>query len=181
MMLVVFGVAQAVESSEQSEQPQLNTEKREQARLAVKSLSDDIQHLKTSVVTLNKDIRTLEEDMLFPANTQFTVFVSLDVGTFFSLETVKLKVDGKLVTSHIYTEREVSAMAKAGVQRLFVGNLSQGHHEVTAFFTGTGPHGRPFKRGTTLKVEKDSGVKYVELHIGDSESKQQPVFDVKQW
>lgn len=180
-LVVLSSLSQASDAAMQSEQSHLNIEKREQARLAVKALSDDIQQLKTSVVALNKDIRTLEEDMLFPANTQLTVFVSLDVGTFFGLETVKLKLDGNLVTSHIYSDREVDALTKSGIHRLFVGNLSQGNHELTAFFTGVGPHGRPFKRGTTLKVEKGSGVKYVELHIGDSASKEQPEFSVKQW
>lgn len=182
LFLLLFGFAHANEATDQqSAQPSLNMEKKEQARLAVKALSDDIQQLKTSVVALNKDIRTLEEDMLFPANTQFTVFVSLDVGTFFTLETVKLKVDGNLVTTHIYTDKEVDALAKSGIHRLFVGNLSAGNHELTAFFTGKGPHGRDFKRGTTHKIEKGSGTKYVELHIGDSESKEQPQFNVKQW
>lgn len=182
ILLLMFGFAQAEEARiQQSSQPKLNMEKKEQARLAVKDLSDDIQQLKTSVVALNKDIRTLEEDMLFPANTQFTVFVSLDVGTFFTLETVKLKLDGKLVTTHIYTDNEVDALAKSGIHRLFVGNLSAGNHELTAFFTGSGPQGRPFKRGTTHKVEKGNGSKYIELHIGDSTAKEQPQFNIKQW
>ncbi|MDX1693300.1 MAG: AraC family transcriptional regulator [Ketobacteraceae bacterium] len=165
----------------EAKEPSLNTDKRQQASMAVQALSSDIQALKSSIIALNKDIRTLEEDMLFPANTQMTVFVSLDVGTFFTLETAKLKLDGKLVTTHIYSGHEVEAMANSGIHRLYVGNISNGDHEVTAFFTGKGPHGRPFKRGTSLKVSKTSGSKYVELHIGDSSSKEQPEFTVKQW
>ena len=112
----------------------------------------------------------LEEDLLFPASTQVAVFVSMDIGTFFALDSVQLKVDDKEVANYLYTEREQEALKRGGVQRLWLGNLKAGEHEVTAFFTGQGPHERDYKRGTTLKVEKGVGAKYVELKISDKAS-----------
>jgi len=144
-------------------------------------LDAEVQSLRREVVDLNRDLFMLEEDLLFPASTQVAVFVSMDVGTFFAVDSVQLKVDDKEVANYLYTEREQEALKRGGVQRLWLGNLKAGEHEVTAFFTGQGPHARDYKRGTTLQVEKGVGAKYVELRISDKASKLQPEFVVKVW
>ena len=91
------------------------------------------------------------------------------------------KLDNKNVTNYLYTDREASALVKGGVQRLFVGNLKAGQHELVAVFTGEGPHTRDYRRGASLKFEKGIGPKYIELTISDRESKMQPEFVVKEW
>ncbi|MGH8243178.1 MAG: AraC family transcriptional regulator [Steroidobacteraceae bacterium] len=145
------------------------------------ALDAEVQTLRRDVVDLNRDLFMLEEDLLFPASTQVAVFVSMDVGTFFALDSVQLKVDDKEVANYLYTGREQEALKRGGVQRLWLGNLKAGEHEVTAFFTGQGPHERDYKRGTTLKVAKGVGAKYVELQISDRASKLQPEFVVRVW
>ena len=102
----------------------------------------NVQDLKSEVLALNRDLFVLEEELLYPANTQVAVFVSMDVGEFFDLDSMELKVDGKSVASYLYTEREVEALREGGVQRLYVGNLRAGTHELVAFFNGKGPHDR---------------------------------------
>ncbi|MEJ2393744.1 MAG: hypothetical protein P8Z77_03010 [Candidatus Thiodiazotropha sp.] len=154
---------------------------REKAQESVNALSLEIQELKKSVIKLNKNLRVLQEDLLFPPNTQLTVFLSMDVGKFFELESVRLKIDGNEVASHIYTNKELFALSRGGTQRLHITNLGIGSHTLSAFFSGSGPSGREYKRGTTLKFEKKSGAKYVELKITDSTMKLQPVFSVAQW
>ena len=145
------------------------------------ALDAEVQSLRREVVDLNRDLFMLEEDLLFPASTQVAVFVSMDVGTFFAIDSVQLKVDDKEVANYLYTEREQEALKRGGVQRLWLGNLKAGEHEVTAFFTGQGPHARDYKRGTTLTVEKGIGAKYLELRVSDRASKLQPEFVVKVW
>ena len=146
-----------------------------------RALDADVQDLKKQVLDLNKDLFLLEEELLFPSNTQVAVFVSMDVGDFFGLDSVELKLDNKNVTNYLYTDREASALVKGGVQRLFVGNLKAGQHELVAVFTGEGPHTRDYRRGASLKFEKGIGPKYIELTISDRESKMQPEFVVKEW
>jgi len=153
----------------------------ERARVAVNQFSDQLQALKKRVVSLNSQIRVLEEDLLFPANTQTTVFVSMNTGEFFDLESVKLKINDKVVASHLYSEKELFALEQGGVQRLHLANLGSGQHEITAFFTGQGPAGREYKRAASAVIEKQKGPAYVELQVLDSESKQQPEFIVRQW
>ena len=141
----------------------------------------EVQDLKNAVLDLNRDLFMLEEELLYPANTQVAFFVSMDVGEFFALDSVQLKVDGKPVSNYLYTNREVDALHRGGVQRLYVGNLKAGEHEMVAIFTGVGPQGRDYRRGATLNFEKQIGAKFVELQISDRESKQQPEFMVREW
>jgi hypothetical protein len=146
-----------------------------------KSLDQDVQSLKKEVLDLNRELFTLEEELLFPANTQIAVFVSVDVGVFFGVDTLTLKIDNKEVANYLYTEREAQALLKGGVQRVYLGNLKVGQHELVAFFTGKGPHERDYKRGTSLTFEKGVGAKYLELKITDKKVKEQPEFAVKEW
>lgn len=145
------------------------------------SLDEEAQTLKQQVMDLNRELFMLEEDLLFPATTQVAVYVSYDVGTFFALDSVQIRVDDKEVANYLYTSREVDALQRGGVHRIWLGNLKVGQHVVTAFFTGKGPHDRDYRTGATIQVEKGVGAKYLELKISDRQQKLQPEFIVKQW
>jgi len=144
-------------------------------------VDEQVQSLKSDVLDLNRDLFVLEQELLYPANTQVAVFVSMDAGTFFALDSVQLKIDGKEVANYLYTPRETHALVQGGVQRLYVGNLKVGKHELVAFFTGKGPHDLDYTRGATLDFQKDIGAKYLELTITDDQSKLQPQFRIKDW
>jgi len=145
------------------------------------NLDGRIQDTKSQVIDLNRDLMVLEEELLFPANTQVAVFVSMDVGKLFALDSVQVKVDDKEIANYLYTPSEVQALHRGGVQRVYLGNLRAGHHDLVAFFTGKGPHDRDYRRGTTVQFEKGTDPKYIELRIKDSTGKLQPEFDVKIW
>jgi hypothetical protein len=146
-----------------------------------RALDQQIQDLKKDVTDLNRDLFVLEEELLFPANTQVAVFLSMDVGDFFALDSISLKVDNHDVMNYLYTPREVAALVKGGVQRLYVGNLKAGQHELVALFNGKGPNERYYRRGANLKFEKGVGAKYLELKITDHARAQQPEFEIKDW
>lgn len=148
---------------------------------ASEGLDTRIQQAKLDVIQLNRDLLVLEEELLFPASTQVALFVSMDVGKLFELDSVQIKLDDKVVANHLYTPLEVQALHRGGVQRVHLGNLRAGQHEIVAFFTGRGPHERDYKRGTTIKFDKGTDAKYIELRIKDSAGKLQPEFDVKVW
>jgi len=145
------------------------------------SLDDRVQAAKADVIRLNRDLMVLEEELLFPANTQVAVFVAMDVGLLFDLDSVQIKLDDKLVSTYLYTPLEVQALHRGGVQRVYLGDLKAGPHEIVAFFTGKGPHDRDYKRATTIKFDKTTEPKYIELQILDQQGKLQPEFDVKVW
>ena len=145
------------------------------------SLDAEVQSLKQDVLALNRDLFILEEELLYPANTQLAVFVSLDVGEFFKLDSVQLKVDDKVVSNYLYTQREVDALHRGGIQRLYMGNLKAGEHELVAIYTGMGPKGRDYRRGANLVINKSLGAKFVELKIIDNPSSEQPDFSIREW
>jgi len=146
-----------------------------------KTLDQEVQGLKKDVIDLNKDLFVLEEELLFPANTQVALYVSMDVGTFFALDSITVKIDNKEVKNYLYTAREADALLKGGVQQIYLGNLKVGKHELVAFFTGKGPVERAYKRGATIIFDKGVGAKYLELKITDRLAKHQPEFTIKDW
>lgn len=146
-----------------------------------RALDEDVQALKKEVLDLNRDLFLLEEELLFPANSQVAFFVSMDVGEYFEIDSVQLKIDGKEVANYLYTKREAGSLVRGGVHRLHMANLKTGDHELVAIFTGSGPHTRDYRRGATLNFEKGIGAKYIELEITDRVAKQQPEFVIREW
>lgn len=144
------------------------------------ALAPQVENLKESVLTLNRDLLILEEELLYPPSNQIAIYVSMDLGQFFSLDAVKLEIDNKLVASELYTDKQVNALFRGGVQRLYVGNLKAGQHEISAFFTGRGPQ-QDYKRGAKLVVDKAQTPLVLELKIIDSSAQLQPTFSIKEW
>lgn len=152
-----------------------------ESREAFRSLDEDVQTLKKEVLDLNRDLFLLEEELLFPANSQVAFFISMDVGEYFELDSVNIKIDGKEVANYLYTAREADALIRGGVHRVHMANLKTGDHELVAVFTGKGPHVRDYRRGATMRFDKGIGAKYLELEISDRVKKQQPEFIIKEW
>lgn len=145
------------------------------------TLQQEMQQLKEKILNVNRDLFILEEDLLFPSSTQVNVFVSFDALEYFQLDGVTLKLNDRPISNHLYTERELKAMNRGAVQRLFTGNLPVGEHELVAVVTGVGPEGRDYKRAVSLAFEKTSGTKYIELKIEGDDLRKQPGFRLKQW
>lgn len=154
---------------------------RTDASTKLKSLDDEVQDLKSDILDLHRELFILEEELLFPTNTQVAVFLSVDVATFFQLDAVQIKLDDKVVANYLYTALELESLRRGGIHRIYFGNLRTGQHELVALFTGKGPQGRDYRRGANLVFEKKEGPKYIELKILDNTQKQQPEFVVKEW
>jgi hypothetical protein len=173
--IILFSVWLSVSVSAQNELTSvLNSE-------SSSSINEEVEALKKAALNLNRDLILLEEELLFPGNTQVAVFVSMDIGEFFQLDAVKVKLDNRIVASHLYTERQVDALFRGGMQRIYLGNVRSGQHEISAFFTGKGPEGRDYKRAAKLNFIKTNDPAMLELRIVDSTQKLQPVFDIKEW
>ncbi len=178
-MLLAFSTASIAQETAATDAAVESAEAESRDRF--RSLDGEVQDLKKEVLDLNRDMFLLEEELLFPANSQVAFFVSMDVGEYFALDSVSLKIDGKEVANYLYTEREVAALVRGGVQRVHMANLKTGDHELIAIFTGQGPHSRDYRRGATISFNKGIGAKYMELEITDRVVKQQPEFVIKEW
>jgi len=170
VVMLLFSVSPAAQENEPAD-----------SRDEFRSIDRNVQALKKEVLDLNRDLFLLEEELLFPANSQVAFFVSLDVGEYFELDSINIKIDGKEVANYLYTAREADALVRGGVQRLHMANLKTGDHELVAIFTGKGPNIRDYRRGATLNFNKGIGAKYLELEITDRVQKQQPEFVIKEW
>ena len=151
------------------------------APLQSAELDKDLADFKREVLEVNKRLLLLEEELLFPADTQVGVYVSLDVGHFFEPDSITLELDGDVIASHLYTEKEVRALRNGAVQRLAVANVKNGNHALVAFVTGDGPQGKEIRRGVNGQFEKGHGRHFVQLHIEDDSAKQQPRFRFRDW
>ncbi len=170
-----------IEIPQQNEATEVDADSLDEDLSGETSLDTDIESLKKEVLSLNRDLFILEEDLLFPSNTQFSVFLSMNAGALFSLDSIQLKIDDKNIANHLYTERELAALKRGGVQRLYIGNLPSGEHEIIIIFTGVGPKGRDYRLGETVVIEKTTEPQFVEFMIADDTGKEQPQFDVRVW
>ncbi len=178
---IIEGELEAPQQLETAADVDTDDQSLEQGDAEEELLDADIEALKKEVLSLNRDLFILEEDLLFPSNTQFSVFLSMNAGVLFSLDSVQLKIDDNNIANHLYTERELAALKRGGVQRLYIGNLAAGKHEIVAIFTGIGPKGRDYRRGQSIVLEKTSEPQFVEFTIADDIGKEQPRFDAHFW
>ena len=151
------------------------------SRQVFRSLDETVQSVTKVVLDCDGALAPADAHRLYQGQPAVPFFISMDVGEYFALDSVNLKIDGKEVTNYLYTQREVDALIRGGVHRLHMVNLKVGDHELVAVFTGKGPNMRDYRRGATLMLNKGIGAKYVELEITDRVRKQQPEFEIREW
>jgi len=140
----------------------------------IKGLDEQVQDIKKDVLGISAELNQLEEKLIFPSNTQVSIFVSLQKGTSFQPDAVQLKLDDKDVAHHIYSFKEVDALKAGGVQRIYTGNVRTGDHQVQVSVIGnTG--GSKKTQSVTHKVTKGIGPGFVEIHLTGSD------IEVKNW
>jgi len=137
------------------------------------ALDAELQQFKKDMLDVNKRLLIMEEELLFPANAQLTVFLSLDVGRFLTPDSVTLEIDGKPVQSHLYTRREVEALRRGAVQRVLTTIVKPGVHRLTAVVAGSDVHGREVRRGATTDFTKEDAQHFIYLRIVDDTRSQQ--------
>ncbi|WP_250458915.1 hypothetical protein [Microbulbifer litoralis] len=140
------------------------------SRDEIRGLDEQIQDVKKDVIGLTAELSQLEEKLLFPSNTQVSFFVSTADAETFNLESVELKLDSEVVAHHLYTFREIEALQKGGVQKIFTGNVQAGNHPLEVSFIGKSASGREYRATASYQVEKQVGPKFVEIKIAGTES-----------
>jgi len=146
----------------------------------IKGLDEQVQDIKKDVLKLTSELSRLEEKLLFPSNTQVSLFVSVTGDTNFVLDSMQIKLDNIIVSQHLYTYKELEALRAGGVQRIYTGNIKTGEHELVANFIGRSKSGNEYQRSGKFTVDKTVGPKFVEIQVtGDSASDQTVSF--KDW
>ena len=127
----------------------------------MKGLDEQVQEIKTDVLSIATQLHQLEEKLLYPSDTQIAIFVSVAKGEKFRLDAVDIELDGKSVAHHLYTYKELEAMQKGGVQRIHVGNIRTGEHALQVTVFGKSEGGSDFQKGESFKIAKNIGPKLV--------------------
>jgi hypothetical protein len=140
------------------------------SREEIRGLDEQIQDVKKDVIGLTSELARLEEKLLFPSNTQASFFVSLPQAGGFSLEAVELKLNNQVVAHHLYTFREIEALQKGGVQRIYTANVQTGSHPLEVSFIGKSESGKEHRASASYAVDKAVGPKFVEIQIAGTES-----------
>jgi len=146
----------------------------------IKGLDEQVQDIKKDVLQLSTELALLEEKLLFPSNTQVSLFVSLSGDKDFVLDSLQIKLNNKVVAQHMYTFKEVEALRAGGVQRVFTGNIKTGDHTLVASFIGRAKSDNAYQRSANFKVIKAVGPKFVEMQITGTSASDQTV-SFKDW
>jgi hypothetical protein len=135
------------------------------SREQIKGLDEQVQEIKSDVLGIAAELNQLEEKLLYPSTTQVAVFVSMVNGETFRLDSVEVRLDGKPVAHHLYTFKELEALQKGGVQRIYSGNVRSGEHDLEVFIIGKTEGGTDFEKSERFRVNKDIGPRIVEISL----------------
>ncbi|WGL16328.1 hypothetical protein PVT68_16355 [Microbulbifer bruguierae] len=147
------------------------------SREEIRGLDEQIQDVKQDVISLTSELNRLEEKLLFPSNTQAAFFISLAASDEFSLESVELKLNNQVVAHHLYTFREIEALQKGGVQRIYTANVQTGAHPLEVSYFGKSKSGKEYRGTASYSVDKAVGPKFVEIKIAANQS----AIDFQDW
>jgi hypothetical protein len=142
----------------------------ESSKEQMQGLDEQVQEIKSDVLSIAAELRSLEERLLYPSNTQVAVFVSLAEGESFRLDSVQIQIDGAPVARHIYSFKELEALQKGGVQRIYTGNVPTGEHRLEVSVAGKLPGGKDVRGTESFSLSKGVEPKLVEITLAGQES-----------
>lgn len=138
-------------------------------REQMKGLDEQVQEVKSDVLSIAAELQRLEERLLYPSNTHIAVFVEMPAGDTLRLDAVRVQVDGQLVAHSIYSFKELEALQKGGVQRIYTGNVSSGPHQLEVSITGKLDSGKEYTRSERFDFTKGIEPKLLGVTLGSSE------------
>jgi hypothetical protein len=151
----------AAPSADKSTAPSLDQQQ-------MRDLDEQVQEVKSDVLSISQELSRLEEKLLYPSGTQVAIFVALAKGDQMRLDSVRLQIDSQIVTHHIYSAKELEALRKGGVQRIYVGNVATGDHQLEVLVDGKLEDGKDFSRTEHLTFRKEVKPKLVGLTLAGS-------------
>src|SRR5712691_4708949 len=141
----------------------------------MRGLDEQVQQIKSDVLSIAAELNQLEEKLLYPSGTQVAIFIALAKGDQMRLDAVRLEIDGQLVAHYIYSSKELEALRKGGVQRIYVGNVATGDHQLNVLVDGKLKGGADFNRAEHFTFHKEVKPKFVELTMAGPDAGKTPI------
>jgi len=138
-------------------------------REQMKGLDEQVQEVKSDVLSIAAELKRLEERLLYPSNTHVAVFVELADRDTLRLDAVRIQIDGQLVAHSIYSFKELEALQKGGVQRIYTGNVTAGEHQLEVSIAGKLDSGKDYSRSERFAFTKGIEPKLLGVTLGSSE------------
>lgn len=139
-------------------------------REQIKGLDEQVQDIKKDVLAISAELTLLEEKLLYPSNTQVSLFISVAKGSQYTPDAVQIKIDDKDIAHHIYSFKEVNALHKGGVQRIYTGNIRSGGHKLDISIIGGQGGNESQTNKASYTINKKVGAKLVEISLGTGSS-----------
>jgi cell division protein FtsB len=150
-------------------------EQQQNEQQQMRGLDEQVQEIKSDALSIAQELNRLEEKLLYPSGTQVAIFIALTKGDMMRLDAVRLQIDGQLVAHHIYSFKELEALRKGGVQRIYVGNVTTGDHQLEVLVDGKLEDGADFSRTEHFNVHKEVKPKLVGLTLAGPRSGNTPI------
>lgn len=131
----------------------------------IKGLDEQVQEIKSDVLGIAAELSRLEEKLLYPSNTQVSLFVSLAKSAKFRFDSIEIQIDGKPVAHHLYSYQELAALRQGGVQRIYTGNVRSGEHELHVTVLGKSENNSEYRQTASFKLVKDVGPKLAGINV----------------
>jgi len=152
----------------------------ESARAQMKGLDEQVQEVKSDVLSIAAELNQLEEKLLYPSDTHIAVFVSLAQGDTLRLDAIQIRFDGGLATHYIYSFKELDALRRGGVQRLYSGNIATGAHEIEVSVSGKLANGKDYTQTERFPFTKEIKPKLLGVMLAGPGATQ-PGIDLGDW
>ncbi|HEV8331368.1 MAG TPA: hypothetical protein VGQ22_08115 [Steroidobacteraceae bacterium] len=138
-------------------------------REQMKGLDEQVQEVKSDVLSIAAELSRLEERLLYPSGTHLAVFVALAPRDTLRLDAVQIQIDGQPVAHSIYSFKELEALQKGGVQRIYTGNVASGEHQIEVTIAGKLDTGKDYSRTERFAFNKGVEPKLLGVTLGSSE------------
>ena len=161
MLLAVFALAPTVVLAQQDN--------------ASQGLDEQVQEIKSDVLGIGQELNRLEEKLLYPSGTQVSIFITVAKDDQMRLDAVRLQIDGQLVAHHIYSFKELEALRKGGVQRIYIGNVATGDHQLEVLVDGKLEGGADFSRTERFTFSKEVKPRLLGLTLAGPRSANNPI------
>ncbi len=138
-------------------------------REQMKGLDEQVQEVKSDVLGIAAELARLEERLLYPSNTHLAVFIALAERDTMRLDAVQIQIDGQLVAHSIYSFKELEALQKGGVQRIYTGNVVTGEHKIEVTIAGKLDTGKEYSRTEHFAFTKGVEPKLLGVTLGSSQ------------
>lgn len=137
------------------------------------------QKIKLDTLQVVKDAKQLIEDVGFPEVSRLKVYISHGAGKYFGLKKVTLVIDSVDKAEFNYTDKQQQALLRGGSNRVYLGSVSEGIHELVVVFEGADRKNNIIKKAETWLFDKKPGEYIVVLNVADDEKALKPQFSFK--